>query len=131
MSLSKNNKAIIAIVCFTIVIAGFVSYKIAYKAHPSIVSQKVDFTGTATTFLVQIKEHPQKWQHPIVSLKGTITAIDTQGIMLDEIVYCQFKDSTQLASLQQQQTVIIKGRMIGYDDLLEEVKLDQCILNKH
>jgi hypothetical protein len=31
-------------------------------------------------------------------------------------------------NLQSNQTVKIKGRFVGYDDLMEELKMDQCQL---
>jgi hypothetical protein len=33
-------------------------------------------------------------------------------------------------SIVKGQPVIIKGRVVGYDDLLGELKLDQCSINK-
>jgi hypothetical protein len=31
-----------------------------------------------------------------------------------------------LSKLKVNDTIVVKGRCIGYDDLLEEIKLDQC-----
>ena len=48
--------------------------------------------------------------------------------MIDNSTYCQLKDKTALGTIKEGESIAIKGRMIGYDDLLEEVKLDQTII---
>jgi len=49
--------------------------------------------------------------------------------MLNDYIYC-VKDSTQKISIEPNENVVVKGRYIGFDDLLEEIKLDHCIIIK-
>ena len=44
---------------------------------------------------------------------------------LNEVIFCQFIDSID-SDFKPGMSITVKGRMIGYDDLLEQVKLDQC-----
>jgi hypothetical protein len=39
-------------------------------------------------------------------------------------------ETTSLSGLKVGQEIEIKGRMIGYDDLLEEIKLDKTVIIK-
>ena len=48
--------------------------------------------------------------------------------MLDHGIYCQLLNASDHKELTAGGEVKIKGRFIGYDDLLEEVKLDQCLI---
>jgi len=53
--------------------------------------------------------------------------MDTQSVTLDEAIQCTFNQLPQGLSLDKK--VTIKGRCIGYDDLFELAKLDQCSLS--
>jgi hypothetical protein len=48
---------------------------------------------------------------------------------LDNVVVCGF--SAADASLKVGQTVSVKGRVVGFDDLMGSVNMDQCSLNKN
>ncbi|QMU62847.1 MAG: hypothetical protein GKR88_00225 [Flavobacteriaceae bacterium] len=129
MNLSKKSK-ILLFILLGIFIIGFGMYKYAYQPHKTIEDFKVDFNGASKDFFVKIQENDSIWQNKGVVLSGVITAKDAKGITLDENTYCQFRDAATLHSLENNQTIKIKGRIIGYDDLLEELKLDQCIIQE-
>jgi len=76
-----------------------------------------------------LSDSPEKWQNKIVELTGTISQIDQNGFMLNESIYC-VKDKTSKSSLIENNSYTIKGRIIGYDDLMEELKLDKVIILK-
>ena len=127
MNLSKKNKLVIIIV---LVIAFGVGAIYAYvmKAPAKIESKKVDFSGTSDQLLIKILEDPAAWQDKIVVISGKVTSIDDNGILLSASIYCQLKDTTVLKKINPTNDISLKGRIIGYDDLLEELKLDQCII---
>lgn len=132
MSWLKSKQGIIGLLLIVIVASGFIGYKIMYKPHAVIEEVKADFTGEAKEFSEQIKANPEQWNNNIVMLTGTITSKEEKGIVLNGSVYCQYKEGTNAnESLTEQSTITIKARVIGYDDLLEEIKLDQTIIIKH
>jgi len=129
MSLSKRSKGVL-IAVIIVLIGGVSVYKYMYKPHATIESLEVAFTGTSSDFLSKIQENADAWQNKVVLLSGKITSTDAKGITLNESMYCQFRDVAKLTGLKTTQEIKIKGRIIGYDDLLEELKLDQCIIQK-
>lgn len=129
MSWSKGSKIFVGLIIVAIV-GSFIGYKIAYKPHAQIEAQAAAFTGDADAFKNDVVANQTKWLNGIVAIKGTITDKDGKGIVLNETIYCQFKNPEQIGVLSNKAAIKIKGRFIGYDDLLEEVKLDQCILMK-
>jgi hypothetical protein len=66
-----------------------------------------------------------KYINKAVEISGKVTSVNGNVITLDEKVSCQLLVSEKAALNRQ---VKIKGRVTGYDDLLEELKLDQCLI---
>jgi hypothetical protein len=129
MSLSKRSKILIGLV-LVIAISAYAAYSYAYAPHKAISDMEVAFTGSSQDFLEKIKENPESWTQgeKVIELTGKITAKDEKGISLNESIYFQLAEGTSTAKLQEGNTINIKGRIIGYDDLLEELKLDKAII---
>ena len=127
MSLSKRSKILLGIVVIGAIVA-FGVYKYAMQPPAEIESKKVDYTGTSTAFLAEVQKDFAVWQDKVVVLSGTITSRDENGITLSNQIYCQLRDDVDKSAIQNATEITLKGRIIGYDDLLEELKLDQCII---
>lgn len=127
MSLSKRSKIIIFILLAGIVVA-FGVYKYAMQPPESIESKKVDATVSAEEFLSEVQKDFAVYEDKIVVLTGTISSFDGNSIILNDQIYCQFKDDLSSMTFEENQKITIKGHVLGYDDLLEEVKLDECII---
>ncbi len=126
MSLSKRSKIVIGAL-IVIVIAVFSVYKYSMQPPATIESKDVDFTGTSQELLSKVQENADEWQDKVVVISGKITSVDDKGFILSSSIYCQLRDSNA-NTFSAEQEVTLKGRVIGYDDLLEELKLDQCII---
>ncbi|MFY0631803.1 MAG: hypothetical protein JXR05_15665 [Flavobacteriaceae bacterium] len=129
MSLSKRSKIIITVIV-VIAIAVFAVYKYSMLPPAQIEDRAVEFTGTSEQLLSKIQEDADAWQDRVVIISGKISSFDEKGFTISSAIYCQMKDAKKLNSLSSDQVVSLKGRVIGYDDLLEEVKLDQCIIQQ-
>lgn len=128
MNLSKSVKRILSLVLMVLV-GGFIAYRITYKPHETIQEMKTDFKGTSVDLLKKVGQHPDSWTNKTVEISGKVTQIDPKSFMIGSQIFCQ-KNTTikQFGTLKIGETYQIKGRIIGYDDLLEELKLDQVIL---
>jgi len=127
MSLSKKIKIAIGVIAF-VLISAYIVKSVIYKPHALIEQQESVYKGEALGFLESIKVDASQWQDKIVELSGKITSKDDQGIMLNNAIYCQLNTVEDLVLLSEGEEVSIKGRIIGYDDLLEELKLDKTII---
>ncbi len=125
MNLSKKSKLAIAILLFTAAV-GVVFYEYVMKPPATIEDREVAMTSEATAIFEKVKSNPSEWQDKVVVISGTVTSTDAAGLSLNENTYCQFKSNTEIPTNKLK--VTLKGRIIGYDDLLEELKLDQCII---
>ena len=69
-----------------------------------------------------------KYLDQTIVVSGLITSVNAENITISNKIYCQFE--TLNNDLKVNVSVAIKGRCIGFDDLLEEIKLDQCSIKK-
>ncbi|MDN3677869.1 hypothetical protein QWY90_11170 [Flavobacterium paronense] len=93
------------------------SEDIAYKVPSSQIV--AEFTSNATASNKKYLEKP-------VAVSGIVTSVNDKEVIIDNSVNCNLTKANN--SFKNGQKVTVKGRVIGYDDLLGEVKLDQCNL---
>ena len=76
---------------------------------------------------LDIPRFEKKHLNKTIEITGRITDVTKSDLTLNNMVFCQFSEN-QLVELNS--NITVKGRCIGYDDLLEQLKLDQCIIIK-
>ena len=102
------------------------AYQYLFAAPLSTNEIAAEYQGSAEDFKHLLQSDFEKWHNKIVQISGTITEINEEGILLNHDVYCQFEDKQ--INVVEDDVITLKGRVIGYDELLEETKLNQCII---
>jgi hypothetical protein len=132
INLSMQNKKYIkkiAAVLLIFLVFLFLSYKYLYHEHRDISNEKALFSLTANEilkdFLLDESKANLKYLDKSITISGKITNIDTKNntIVIDEKVFVLLK---KISVVKQSEVIIVQGRVIGYDSLLEEIKLDQA-----
>ena len=107
-----------------------VRYYIFYGGKRDIQSETAAFTVTAkdiaAEFAADVNNSNKKYLEKPVVITGRITAVEGTSVILDQLVNCNFSDVKPSFKVGERATV--KGRVVGFDDLLGEVKMDQCNL---
>jgi hypothetical protein len=126
----KKIKLILGILIFGFVV-GIAVYKYTYKEHKNIETSNVDFEITAKELALHFGEDTEKaskkYLNKVIVVSGAISEIDAESVTLNSATLCYFTLGTEEV---EQGNLRIKGRCIGYDELLEVVKLDQCSFEK-
>jgi tRNA_anti-like len=125
-----SKKAIFILVFFLLVVGGFLAYNYVMKAGArDLGKEKAEFTVSAAKvfqdFSVDSDVASKKYLNKAVEITGTVTDVNQALITLDGKVSCQLQ---VISNVKLNSKVIVKGRVTGFDDLLEEVKLDQCLI---
>lgn len=119
----RRKRLLIAFVL--VLVGGYFGYKYIYQDHRDIKTEtafiKTNSEGIVTLFKASTTP---EILNQTVQITGVITQMEEGGITLDEMVHCSF--STLPLEVEVGDEVVLKGRCIGYDDLFEIVKLDQC-----
>src|SRR6478609_7174436 len=131
--MSKKVKIIILIVVI-IGMMGFFTYSyVMYGGARNLESEETVFTVSSSSitseFTTNIETANKKYLEKAVAIKGKITSSNGNEITLDETVICGFKNPD--SSIKKGQEITVKGRVVGYDDLMGELKLDQCFVIKN
>ena len=112
-------------------IGGFIGYNYIYQNHRNISTETAEYTLQASDliseFLSNTEAAQAKYLNKTISIQGTITSISDNAITLNNSIFCSLLNSTKTLK---NDLVSVKGRFIGYDDLLEEIKLDQCTITE-
>lgn len=121
------------LVIFGIIALGIVGYFYIFQGHRDIQSETVEYKRSAILLLEDFQNNTeaatQKYLNKTLEIYGTVTLSDSLTLVLDSGVFFALSEK-QLSYIGDE--IAVKGRCIGYDDLLEEVKLDQArILNKN
>jgi len=121
------RKWILILVIF--IVALIIAYKYVFQKHRDIQTEKTSYITSATElareFEINSIDSEAKYLDKTLEISGRISELNQQSITLDNIVFCQFTEPKE-TPFKLNTKVIIKGRFIGYDDLLEQIKIDQC-----
>ena len=121
------KKVIIGLIIVALAVFGV--YKYVYQSHRDIKTESASFTIEAKTVLQEFASNQEsattKYLNKTIEVSGLITEIEGNSVVLDESVFSSFIEGTDMSGVINGANLRIKGRCIGYDELLEQVKLDQ------
>lgn len=122
----KRNWAILMV---GLIIASIIGYNYIYQDHRDIENETAAYTMSAAEIAQLFSDDTvsaeQQFLNKTIEVSGLVSEVLQKELTLENKVFCQF--STTLGKgIEQNSKVKIKGRVIGYDDLLEQIKLDQC-----
>ena len=119
--------ALIAIV----VMAALVGAYIWFKPHRDIRNEQAVYEFQANELALFFAENEAEanatYLDKVIVVEGDAIKIADDHILMTEGIYCSgdFAGS----DIQEGDRIWIKGRVVSYDDLFREVRLDQCILS--
>ncbi len=111
-----------------VLIVGGIYYYVMHGGKRDLTTEETEFAVTSKEIIDEFAKDGdvanKKYLDKAVTIKGIVSEIDGNQIILDNTVNCTFKsiDST----IEVGQTITVKGRIVGFDDLMEELKLDEC-----
>jgi hypothetical protein len=91
-----------------------------------------DFSIPATKLINDYNSDPEKadllYLNKTIEITGKVTKETDSVVILEKNVFCLFTHKIKDRLINNKVTV--KGKCIGYDELFQEVKIDQCTINK-
>ena len=130
--ISRVFKQKYSYICVAILILSLIIvYNYIYKNHRNIADEKPKFKVESKVFgkefLIDPEKATIKYIDKIIQVSGKVTEIENDNFTLDNIIVC-YTDNMTIKKIAKNISLTIKGRSIGYDELLEIIKLDQVII---
>lgn len=118
---------------FLIILVGIGGFLYIYKEHRDIAAEKEVFTITVNDLFSVFQSNEitanAKYLDKTIEVTGKISSVDseTKSIVINEKLFVTFTEKIP-KTIQSDSNIKIKGRFIGYDGLLEELKMDQSVI---
>ena len=125
--MKKQVKIVITLVL--LLLGVYFAYNYMYQDHRDIKGEKAVVLISASELVSYFNENnSEKVLNKTVQVSGIITEIDTKNITLDDKVQCSF--DAEIKNLNLNETITVKGRCIGFDELFDVAKIDQSSIIK-
>ena len=122
-------------VAFGMISAIVVLYFYVYQSHRDIDAEQAAFETSVSELSQRFINNPDSstvtYADQTISIYGNVTALDLKQntITLDnKLIATTSKD--QMNSAKMGELVKLKGRFIGYDELFNELRMDQCTIEE-
>lgn len=116
-----------------VLLASIVYNYVFNSAHRNIATENASVVLSAnelhTKFIENETLATTNYLDKVIEAKGKISAIEDTEIVLDNKIQVSFNPQVN-AVFKNGENITIKGRCVGYDELLEMVKIDQSIIIK-
>ena len=125
----SESKKILAIILLILIFITGIFYFFTYQIkHKDWIYIKPQISLSAQELLQNFQNgEGNDLINKVVQISGTITALDDSLYILDKAVVC--KPAVDIESnITEKEFVTVKGRCLGYDDLLMEVRLDHVVV---
>jgi hypothetical protein len=131
----KRKKSIILGTSLFALVIALVTYNYVFNSsHRDVVNEKASVSLSANELHFQFLNDESlattNYLDKVIETNGKITSIENDGIILNEKLHVMFHSEDHpeiiLGSI-----ITIKGRCVGYDELLEMVKLDQAAVTNN
>ena len=129
MNLLKKNKVVfIASAMMVLTVGAVYVYQYISMSPKDVVEITPEYVGDATEFNFLVTDNLSYWTGKVVQITGKVTELTEYGIVMNGTIFCQFENGDDLQSIVENQHINIKGKLVGFDEILMEIKLNQCIL---
>lgn len=133
MKISKKVKRVFLVLVVTGLIAGsWAVWYVFFKPHRNIGAEKAAFTLTTQKLSDEIKTDTAAFSRYVdktILLEGPVSAVEGSHVSFGNII-CNI-DSTDISKISKVsvgQVLKVQGRLTTYNDLMEEIMLDQCVI---
>jgi len=125
------KKKVLLIIAVIFLIAGYTGYKYVFKGPRDVKNESAELTITALKLKSDFSSNQEiantKYAGKTIVVSGKVTEKTDESITLDNGVICVLSD-TEKNNITVNSAVKIKGKVDGYDDLFEQVKLTESNL---
>lgn len=127
----KTRNLLLAVVVLGLVVGAWAVWYVFYKPHRDVSAEKPAFTLTSQALSEAFSSDTaafRKYADQAILVEGAVTAIEGKHLSLGNII-CSMDSTAQekLSAVKAGDQVKVQGRLTSYNDLMEEIVMDQCV----
>ncbi|MCF8321232.1 MAG: hypothetical protein K9I35_08515 [Flavobacterium sp.] len=130
--MSKKVKIIVILLISVLLVAISINY-IFHGGERDLATEEVEFSVSSKAIILEFASNvttaTKKYSDKAIVVSGKVTSVTDSIVTIDNLIICNFKSPDK--SISNEQSISVKGRLVGFDDLMGELKLDQCSINKN
>jgi hypothetical protein len=130
--MSKKVKIIGILLLVVLLFAISINY-VFHGGARDLATEQTEFNVSSKDIILEfasnINTATNKYSDKAISISGKVTAVSDSVVTIDHTIICNFKSPD--TSIKNEQLISVKGRLVGFDDLMGELKLDQCSIIKN
>lgn len=130
--MSKKVK-IIGILLLVVLLVAISIYYVFHGGARDLATEQTEFNVSSKDIILEFASNittaTNKYSDKAISISGKVTAVSDSVVTIDHTIICNFKSTD--TSIKNDQLISVKGRLVGFDDLMGELKLDQCSIIKN
>jgi predicted RNA-binding protein Jag len=128
-------KKTVIIVLIIAVLGGIGAYfYVFHKPHRDVTNEEASMAEQANMLVDKFREDAATantvYLDEVVEVMGIAAEVHPDHILLEGGVYCTMAEDAQNPTVEAGTPITVKGRVVGYDDLFEELKMDFCQLTQ-
>lgn len=129
----KSKKSLFIVLGVGALLTAILVYNYVYQDHRDIQSEAPAFTLSAQKLSAAFEQDEltatQTYLNKTILVMGTVNTMDNETAMMEPSIFFALSENQQLPEKEASMTTVqIKGRCIGYDSILEEIKFDQAVI---
>lgn len=129
----KSKKSLLLALGLGTLLAAIFVYNYVYQDHRDIQSEAPAFRVSATELSAAFEQDEttstQTYLNNTIVVTGTISSIDLNTATMEPGIFFALSVNQLLPKGDLSKAIVsIKGRCIGYDSILEEIKFDQSVI---
>lgn len=129
--MTKNRKPLFLSVILILIAIAIMAYNYVYQDHRDIETEAPAYTLSAIELSVAFQKEEtiatQRYLNKTMVVKGILRNSEAETLTLEPNIFFALSKN-QSVSEPTEGVIKIKGRCIGYDSLLEEIKFDQAVI---
>lgn len=127
-----KKKKVIILIGILAIGAGIIVYNYTFNSkHRDIANEEATSTLSAEKLYTEFQNDEAlattKYLDKVIEIEGEITAIEEGELVLSHQIQVRFNGAV-MPKVANEAFLTIKGRCVGYDELLEMVKIDQATI---
>ena len=125
-------KKALPLILAAVVAGAVVAWSMYNKPHKDYAQEEVAQTWRAEDLVAAFAKAPDdmqaQWQEKVVEVTGTVRSSSMHGVVLNPGVVATY-DEGHAPEVSPKGRVALKGRLVGFDDLFGEVRIDHVRLS--